>query len=112
MEAEHFLGGSRLFRRLKNGPHGELVERYAGRLVEERLAHKGTRQCLMWLAASWTGSQSVAASSPTSMSTWSSGTFGTELADSPFRPVTAQRSGDGCRYCATRVRLRQRRRRG
>ena len=26
MEAEDYLGGSRLFRRLKNGPHGELVE--------------------------------------------------------------------------------------
>jgi len=46
MEAEDYLGGSRLFRRLKNGPHGELVERYARRLVEERLARKGTRQCL------------------------------------------------------------------
>src|SRR5215831_17473597 len=46
MEAEDYLGGNRLFRRLKNGPHGELVERYARRLVEERLARKGTRQCL------------------------------------------------------------------
>ena len=46
MEAEDYLGGSRLFRRLKKGPHGELVERYARRLVEERLARKSTRQCL------------------------------------------------------------------
>jgi hypothetical protein len=46
MQAEDYLGASRLFRRLKNGPHGELAEHYARRLVEERLAHKGTWQCL------------------------------------------------------------------
>jgi integrase len=46
MESEDYLGRSRLFRRLKNGPHGELVERYARRLVEERLARQGTWRCL------------------------------------------------------------------
>ena len=32
--AEEYLNGSRLFRRLKNGTHGRLVELYAARLVE------------------------------------------------------------------------------
>jgi hypothetical protein len=31
------LGRSRLYRRLRSGPHGQFVERYAIRLVEERL---------------------------------------------------------------------------
>jgi site-specific recombinase XerD len=46
MEAEDYLGRSRLFQRLKNGPHRELVERYASRLREERLARLGTWRCL------------------------------------------------------------------
>lgn len=40
MEANEYLGRSRLFQRLKNGPHGELVERYASRLADERRPHK------------------------------------------------------------------------
>ena len=35
MEVEEYLGRSRLFRRLRSGPHGQPVERYAARLVEE-----------------------------------------------------------------------------
>ena len=35
MVAKEYLGRSRLFRRLKNGAHGELVERYAVCLVNE-----------------------------------------------------------------------------
>jgi hypothetical protein len=35
METEDYLGRSRLFRRLKNGIHGQHVERYATRLIEE-----------------------------------------------------------------------------
>lgn len=31
MEREEYLRGSRLFRRLRSGPHGQLVERYAAR---------------------------------------------------------------------------------
>jgi len=46
MEVEDYLGRSRLFRRLKNGPHGQHVERYAARLVEESLARHGTWRCL------------------------------------------------------------------
>jgi len=46
MESEDYLSRIRLFRRLKNGPHGQLVERYATRLVEERFSGRVTRQCL------------------------------------------------------------------
>jgi hypothetical protein len=41
MEVEDYLGGSRLYRRLGSGPHGQLLERYAARLVEERLVRQG-----------------------------------------------------------------------
>ena len=41
MEVEEYLGKSRLFRRLRSGPHGHLVERYAARLVEERRVRLG-----------------------------------------------------------------------
>jgi hypothetical protein len=46
MEVEEYLGKSRLYRRLRSGPHGQLVERYAIRLVEERLVRLGTWRCL------------------------------------------------------------------
>src|SRR5215469_8684883 len=46
METEDYLGRSRLFRRLKNGIHGQHVERYATRLIEERLARESTWRCL------------------------------------------------------------------
>ena len=46
MEVEDYLGRSRLYRRLRSGPHGQLVERYAARLVEERLVRLGTWRCL------------------------------------------------------------------
>jgi len=46
MEVEEYLGRSRLYRRLRSGPHGQLVERYAARLVEERLVRLGTWRCL------------------------------------------------------------------
>jgi hypothetical protein len=46
MDVEEYLGRSELFRRLKCGPHGELVERYAVRLVGERLVQHGTWRCL------------------------------------------------------------------
>jgi hypothetical protein len=46
MEVEEYLGRSRLYRRLRNGPHGQLVDRYAARLVEERLVRHGTWRCL------------------------------------------------------------------
>jgi hypothetical protein len=59
MIAKEYLGRSLLFRRLKNGAHGELVERYAVCLVNEGLARHGTWRCLnlvggllRWIAGS------------------------------------------------------------
>jgi len=59
MIAEEYLGGSLLFRRLKNGSYGQLIERYAARLVELGLARYGTWRSLnlvsgllSWIAAS------------------------------------------------------------
>ena len=59
MDAQEYLGRSRLFRRLKVGPHGHLVERYAARLVEDGLVRHGTWRCLnlvggllSWIASS------------------------------------------------------------
>jgi hypothetical protein len=46
MDIEEYLGRSRLFRRLKCGPHGQVVERYTVHLVEERLVQQGTWRCL------------------------------------------------------------------
>jgi site-specific recombinase XerD len=46
MEVHEYLGRSRLFRRLRSGPHGHLVERYGARLVEEGRARLGTWRCL------------------------------------------------------------------
>jgi site-specific recombinase XerD len=59
MITEEYLGRSRLFRRLKSGPHRQLVELYAGRLVRDGLGRQGTWRCLSmvggllgWLARS------------------------------------------------------------
>src|SRR5262245_48129293 len=46
MNVEDYLSRSRLFRRLKSGPHGHLVENYAARLIEEGLVRDGTWRCL------------------------------------------------------------------
>ena len=55
--AEEYLKRSRLFRRLKNDTHGQLVELYAARLVEVGLSRQGTwrslnvvRDLLDWMA--------------------------------------------------------------
>jgi len=42
MIAEEYLSRSRLFRRLKSGPHGQIVELYAARRVKDGLAGHGT----------------------------------------------------------------------
>jgi len=59
MIAEEYLGRSLLFRRLKNGSYGQLIERYAARLVELGLARYGTWRSLnlvggllSWITAS------------------------------------------------------------
>ena len=46
MTADEYLNGSRLFRRLKSGPDGQLVEVYAARLAQDGLARHGTWRCL------------------------------------------------------------------
>ena len=46
MDASAYLGRSRLYRRLRNGHHGQLVELFARRLVEEGLVPLGTWRCL------------------------------------------------------------------
>ncbi|MCA7118390.1 MAG: site-specific integrase [Acidibrevibacterium sp.] len=46
MVAEEYFDRSRLFRRLKSGPHGQFVELYAARLVKDGLARHGTWRCL------------------------------------------------------------------
>ncbi|HTP77158.1 MAG TPA: tyrosine-type recombinase/integrase [Rhizomicrobium sp.] len=46
MEVKNYLGRSQLYRRLRSGPHGQFVELYAARLVEERLVRHGTWRCL------------------------------------------------------------------
>jgi len=45
MLAEEYLGRSRLFRRLMSGPHRQLIELYAARLVKDGLARQGTWRC-------------------------------------------------------------------
>ena len=58
MECEEYLRRSRLFRRLRRGPQGQLVERYAARLVEDGLVRHVTWRCfnvvgglLSWIAS-------------------------------------------------------------
>jgi site-specific recombinase XerD len=53
--AEEYLGRSRLFRHLKCGPHGQIFELYAARLVKDGLARHGTWRCLNLVGAllSW-----------------------------------------------------------
>ena len=46
MECEEYLRRSRLFRCLRSGPHGRLVECYAARLVRDNLVRHGTWRCL------------------------------------------------------------------
>ena len=58
MECEEYLRRSRLFRGLRSGPHGQLVERYAARLVGDGLVSHSTWRCfnvvgglLNWIAS-------------------------------------------------------------
>ena len=46
MECEEYLCRSRLFRRLRSGLHGQLVERYAARLVGDDFVRHGIWRCL------------------------------------------------------------------
>jgi site-specific recombinase XerD len=55
MIAEEYLNRSRLFGRLRNGPHGSYVELYASRLVKVGLSRQGTWRSLNLLGdlVSW-----------------------------------------------------------
>ena len=46
MIAEEYLSRSRLYRHLRNKPHGELIELYVARLTQEGLARQDTWRCL------------------------------------------------------------------
>jgi hypothetical protein len=46
MEVEDYLRRSRLFRRLRSGPHGQLIEKFAARLMNDGLVRHGTWRCL------------------------------------------------------------------
>jgi hypothetical protein len=46
MIAEQYLGRSQLYRRLKNGSHGPLIERYAARLVEDGFCPQVVLRCI------------------------------------------------------------------
>ncbi len=50
MITEEYLRRSHLFRRLKNEPHGQIVELYAARLVKDELAGASTRRRLKLVA--------------------------------------------------------------
>jgi len=58
MIAEEYLSRSRLFRRLKSGRHGQLVELYAARLAKDGLVRHGTWRSLSLLGdlMSWVAS--------------------------------------------------------
>jgi len=62
MECEAYLCSSRLFRHLRNGPHGEHVESYTARLVGDGLARHGIWRCLNVVGGllSWIASRRVA----------------------------------------------------
>ncbi|SPP98245.1 PUTATIVE INTEGRASE/RECOMBINASE PROTEIN (fragment) [Bradyrhizobium vignae] len=59
MEVEWYLDRSRLDQCLRSGPHGQFVERYAARLVEERPVRDGTWRCLNMVGGplSWIASR-------------------------------------------------------
>ena len=61
MTAEEYLSRSRLFRRMKSGPHGQLVEFYAARLVTDGLGRQGTWRSLSLLGdiVSWVASSDL-----------------------------------------------------
>ena len=46
MITEDYLRTSHRFRRLKNGPHGQIVELYAARLVKDEFSGASTRRHL------------------------------------------------------------------
>ena len=105
MEIEEYLDRSRLYQRLRSGPHGQLVERYAARLVEEKLVRHSAWRCL-----------NVAGG----LLSWIAGhryklvDLNEQVVERHLRnrgrrpnPVTGPRSSDGCRCCAGKARSRR-----
>jgi hypothetical protein len=91
MIAEEYLSRSRLYRRLRNEPHGELIELYAARLTQEGLARHGTWRCLSLVGKllSWiTRSRSKLADLD---ERGSNTTSGGEPGSSPFNRATRRR---------------------
>jgi len=56
MIAAEYLGRSRVFRRLKDGPHGQLVERYARHSAAMELLQAGVDCSVIAL---WLGHESI-----------------------------------------------------
>jgi len=87
MLTEEYLGASRLFRRLKSGPHGQLVELYAAHLVEVGLARDGTWRSLNLVSdlLSWIGRSRCI------LVVWSVGISVTEPGSNPSSVATERR---------------------
>ena len=62
MVAEEYLGRSRLFRRLKSGPHGQLVELYAAVSSKTGSLATALGGASTWSTVSSAGSQEAARS--------------------------------------------------
>ena len=71
MIAEKYMRRSRLFRRLKNGSHGQLIERYAARLVKDGHAQQGTLRSLRLVGDFLNWIASSRSMLTTSMNVWS-----------------------------------------
>jgi hypothetical protein len=89
--AEAYLGGSQVFRRLKNGPHEQLIERYAARLVEDGLARHGTWRCLNVVGGllNWMASHRIKVTNLSEL--WSSAISGTGATSRRSRREIARR---------------------
>lgn len=104
---EEYLGRSRLYRRLRGVPHGQLVERYAARLIEERLVRHGAWRCLNAIGAllSWIAGRryELVDLDQQLIERYSEVEAGGSLSN----PVTVPRSSDGSRYGAWKARSRR-----
>jgi hypothetical protein len=90
MFAQDYLARSRLARRLENGCHRQLIERYAARLAEDGLAIGSLCDRWVWLVTSLIGWLVTASGWPTWMKLWSKGFSGTEPGSGPCIRVTAR----------------------
>ena len=91
MNAEEYLRRSRVFRRLKDGLHGPLIERYTARLVEDGLARQGCWRSLNVVDGLLSWNTVGAAPRPTSTRPWSSGISDIEVHGSRSSRATGRR---------------------